>query len=154
MTENEFKEEVKRIRPLMISIAVRYSGDDDMAEDIVQDILVKLWQLREQLHSPLNGFAGILVRNRCIDIIRRQPATVAADDGLVEECHVADERLERVMAIIDTLPTLQQTIIHMRHMQGMEMADIAEVTGSTEAAVRKTLSRARKAIRDQFINGR
>ena len=39
----------------------------------------------------------------------------------------------------------------MRHLQGMEMREIALVLGSTEVAVRKTLSRARKVVRNRLI---
>jgi RNA polymerase sigma-70 factor (ECF subfamily) len=47
---------------------------------------------------------------------------------------------------------MQQTIVRLRHMEGMEMRQIAELTGSSEVAVRKALSRARKAIKEQFLN--
>ena len=56
------------------------------------------------------------------------------------------------MNILKTLPFMQQTIIRLRHMEGMEMKDIAELTGSTEVAVRKTLSRARKAIAQKVLS--
>ncbi|WP_461186510.1 RNA polymerase sigma factor, partial [Trueperella pyogenes] len=52
----------------------------------------------------------------------------------------------------NTLPTMQQTILRLRHMEGMEMQQIAELIGSNEVAVRKALSRARKAIKAQYLN--
>ena len=55
------------------------------------------------------------------------------------------------MQIIDELPTMQQTIMRLRHMEGMEMSAIAALTGSKEAAVRKVLSRARQAVRQKFL---
>ena len=39
----------------------------------------------------------------------------------------------------------------MRHLQGMEMREIALVLGSTEVAVRKSLSRARKMVRNRLL---
>ena len=56
------------------------------------------------------------------------------------------------MKIIDRLPTLQQTLIRLRHMENMEMKDIAALVGSNEVAVRKALSRARQAIRNKYLN--
>ena len=68
-----------------------------------------------------------------------------------EESHESDERIDRMMKIIDRLPTLQQTLIRLRHMENMEMKDMAALIGSNEVAVRKALSRARQAIRDNFL---
>ena len=70
---------------------------------------------------------------------------------MAEESHEADERIDRMMKIIDRLPTLQQTLIRLRHMENMEMKDMAALIGSNEVAVRKALSRARQAIRDNFL---
>ena len=69
----------------------------------------------------------------------------------VADCEpTRDERYMQVMQIIDTLPTLQQTVMRLRHIEGMEMREIAALTGSSEVAVRKTLSRARQTIRERF----
>lgn len=152
MTENEFKTEAKRIRQLMINTARQYLSDFDEAEDIVQDILLKLWQMRDELRSPLNSFASVLVRNHCVDILRRRPVTISVSDVFYDDPSVEDERLERILSIMNTLPTMQQTILRLRHMEGMEMQQIAELIGSNEVAVRKALSRARKAIKAQYLN--
>ena len=61
------------------------------------------------------------------------------------------ENLDRLMAIVESLPSMQQTILRLRHIEGMEMSDIAEMTGSNEVALRKVLSRARQAVRLQFL---
>ena len=45
---------------------------------------------------------------------------------------------------------MQQTILRLRHIEGMEMKEIAELTGSTEVAIRKTLSRARQTLKQQY----
>jgi RNA polymerase sigma-70 factor (ECF subfamily) len=56
-----------------------------------------------------------------------------------------------MLAIIETLPSLQQTILRLRHIEGMEMKDIAELIGTNEVAIRKALSRARQAVRTQYM---
>ena len=62
----------------------------------------------------------------------------------------ACEQMDRMMDIIWQLPDAQQAVLRMRHIEGMEMADIAAHTGSSEAAVRKALSRARLAVRERY----
>ena len=53
--------------------------------------------------------------------------------------------------LISKLPSLQQTIIRMKDVEGYELAEIAEITGTQVEAVRVNLSRARKKIREQLM---
>ena len=150
MTVDEYKEEVERNRPRMLSVARSYLKASEEAEDVVQDVLLKLWQLLDKLRIPMGPLALVLVRNRCIDCLRRLQSTIALPENVVESEPTCDERYEKVMLLVDKLPTMQQTIMRLRHMEGMEMCEIAALTGSNETAVRKALSRARQAIRQQL----
>ena len=84
MTQEEYKDEVRRIRPKLLSVARRYVGDDD-AEDTVQDVLLRLWQMLDELRLPVDALATVLVRNQCVSQLRKQrhavalPATIASD---------------------------------------------------------------------------
>ena len=154
MTTEEFKQEAQAIRPQLINQARRYLGDTDEAEDVVQDALLRLWQMREQLSSPLVRMAVVVTRNLAIDHLRRRRPAASLELVAAEEEPQVDPRTERILAIVDTLPLLQQTVLRLRHMEDMEMADIAELTGSNEVAVRKTLSRARQAVREKYLSMR
>jgi len=160
MTQEEYKEEALRLRPRLLQTARQYLNEDD-AEDTVQDVLLRLWQMVDTLRMPIDALAQVLVRNYCVDRLRRQRLRVGASAGMkplqalsviyeqAEETE-ADERIERILAMIDRLPTLQQTILRLRHIEGMEMREIAELTGSSEVAIRKTLSRARQTLKQQY----
>jgi|SRR5574344_404068 RNA polymerase sigma-70 factor (ECF subfamily) len=152
MTVDEYKLEVKRIRPGLVVTALRYMGDADEAEDVVQDVLLKMWQLIDTLQLPLDRFGNILVRNRCIDALRRKPQMAVISEDISAPQNEADERLDKVMAIIRHLPDMQQTVVQLRHMDGLEMSEIAALMGTSEVAVRKTLSRSRQAILKSFKN--
>lgn len=150
MTQEGYKEEARRLRPRLLQTAQRYLSDDD-AEDTVQDVLLRLWQMVDTLRMPIDTLAQVLVRNFCVDRLRRsRPSLTLTDNCEQAEETETDERIERVLAIIDTLPTLQQTILRLRHIEGMEMKQIAELTGSSEVAIRKTLSRARLSLKRQY----
>lgn len=151
MTTETFRQEAQRMRTTLVRLAFGILRDSDEAEDVVQDVLLRLWQMRDQLRMPIEPLARVLTRNRCIDIVRRKkPAAELSMAVFQEEDEALRERIERMMKVIETLPDLQQTILRLRHMEGMEFEEIAELTGSTEVAVRKALSRARQAVRDKF----
>ena len=161
MTQEEYKEEARRLRPRLLQTARRYLNEDD-AEDTVQDVLLRLWQMVDMLRMPIDALATVLVRNFCVDRLRRQrpsqaltasceqPEETEKGYGSATEGRESDERIERVLEMIGTLPTLQQTILRLRHIEGMGMKEIAELTGSSEVAVRKTLSRARQTLKQQY----
>ena len=146
MTEEQYQEEVVTMRARLMMTARRYLTNDE-AEDTVQDVLLRLWQMLSELHSPMEPLAHILVRNYSVDRLRRKRPTLQLSEASdATDSKTESERAERIMAIISRLPALQQTIFRLRHIEGMEMKDIAQLMGSTEAAVRKSLSRARQSI--------
>ena len=145
MTEETFQNEARRLRPKMTAVARRYTDHAADAEDIVQDALLKLWLMHDDLQSPPDGLAMVLTRNLSIDHQRKKKPHVPTPD-IAEEESTEDERIERMMRVINTLPAKQQIILRLRHMEGMKMCVIATLTAQTEAAVRKTLSRARQEV--------
>ena len=152
MTTEEFQQQAEELRIKLVRVAQKYLGNTDEAEDIAQDAMVKLWLMREQLTLPIAGMASIVTRNLCIDALRKKHQTVDIAQ-LPDEADFSDdgEQIEQMLKVIDSLPSTQRTILRMRHLQGMEMREIALVLGSTEVAVRKTLSRARKVVRNRLI---
>ncbi len=152
MTQEAFNDEIRSVRPLLVSMARRLLSDADEADDTVQDVLMRLWQMLDQLHPPVAPLAKVLTRNFCINKIRRRRPTISlTGNDFAEDTGNADERYERIIGIIGQLPDLQQTILRLRHMEGMEMREIAQLIGSNEAAIRKALSRARQTLRLQYI---
>ena len=153
MTES-FMDEVKAVRPTLLSVARGILGSDEEAEDVVQDAMLRLWQLRDEPIRNVRGFARVVVRNLSLSKVRQRRVTVdiaradIANDNESESAR--NEQIDRMMELVDALPTMQQTVLRMRHMQEMTMADIASLIGTSEAAVRQSLSRARRSIIEQF----
>ncbi len=155
MTSEEFINEVRIIRPALILQARHNLGaDEEEAEDVVQDALLRLWKIHPELKSPMSKMAAIVVRNLAVDRLRQKQkwkaVTIPPPD---EEC-TDDERINRILNIIESLPPMQQMVLRLRHMEGMEMKDIAEITGTSEVAVRKTLSRARQSVRNKYFTNK
>ena len=147
-------DEVKAVRPTLQSVAREILGSDEEAEDVVQDAMLRLWQLRDEPIRNVRGFARVVVRNLSLSKVRKRRVTVdiaRADVANDDESESAkNEQIDRMMKLVDALPTMQQTVLRMRHMQEMTMADIASLIGTSEAAVRQSLSRARRSIIEQF----
>ncbi len=145
-------DEVRDMRPMLLSVARGILGSDEEAEDVVQDAMLRLWQLREEPIRNPKGFARIVVRNLSLSKIRRKPLTVdISQTDIADEAETErNEQIDRMMALVDVLPTMQQTVLRLRHMQDMTMADIASLIGTSEVAVRQSLSRARRSILEQY----
>lgn len=154
METETFQHEASRVRPRLLLLARRHIGNEEESEDIVQDCLLKMWMMREQLSLPFDALAATITRNLCIDRIRSRQLTSALR-GFETDIPDTDEgkleRIEHMMDIVRTLPDMQQIILRLRHIEGMEMREIARLTGCTEVAVRKALSRARTAVRKQYM---
>lgn len=147
MNIDELFSNTERVRPRLVVIARKIVGNDDDAEDIVQDALLRLWQVKEEVGNA-ESMARVITRNLSIDHLRRKHITVDIDESKLETDDVAsnDEQVERIMNLINKLPTMQQTVIRLRHIDGLKMSDIAKITGTTEQAVRQSISRARRTI--------
>jgi RNA polymerase sigma-70 factor (ECF subfamily) len=152
MTTETFKDEVQAMRPMLVGVARGVLGSDEEAEDVVQDALLRLWQLRDEPIRNVRGFARIVVRNLCLSKVRRKQVMVDIGKAdIADETETTNnEQIDRMMALVDALPTMQQTVLRLRHMQDMSMADIASLIGTSESAVRQSLSRARRSILEQF----
>ena len=133
MTIDEYTNEAQRLRPLLKKTAMRFLHSEKDADDIVQDALLRLWQMHATLHLPIESLAIVIVRNLCISHLRKQKKQyVHLSDKIadINENNATAERIERVMGIIDNLPDIQQTLLRLRHMDGMDSRSIAQMTGN------------------------
>ena len=149
------------MRPALLRMATHYTEDTDEAEDVVQETLLKLWFLRDRLsqYRNVDALAMVITKHLCINRKRgKHLVTVSLEEGLTivdeqnpERRLMDEERMQELLELIATLPDLQQSILKMKHIEGMEVEEIARLTGSTPIAVRTNLSRARKKVREQFM---
>lgn len=153
MTREQFEHETRALRPRLVAIAEGITGSRDEAEDIVQDVLLKLWGMNGELEPPIGAFACVVTRHAAVDR-RRSAATrgeqklTPADDRAADDG--ADPRAERMFAVMATLPGVQQAVLRMRLADGMEYDEIARLLRTSEQNVRQILSRARKAVLQKY----
>lgn len=139
---------------MLVALAAGIVGSRDEAEDIVQDVLLKLWTICPELSVPFDSLASVVTRNMaCTALRRRHPASDISDIEISSEDEdtAESQAFDHIMRCIDALPAFQQLIVRLRHIEGMDYTAMSRVTGSSEVALRKAVSRARIAIRDQYL---
>ena len=135
---------------------VAYYLLEDRADalDAVQDLYVKLWNRRDSLDLIQNpgAYGALLVRNLCIDRIRRLTPAEALPDDLPgreppDEQMAAKETLGAVMQAIERLPDSQRNLMKLHLLQGLSYEEIAAETGLSPLNIRVQVSLARKKLK-------
>ena len=161
MREISFRHDILPLKDKLYRLALRITLDTAEAEDVVQDTLVKVWNLREQWGQmeSVEAYCLTMVRNLAIDRSRssdRQneeltPETQQLPDGgSPEEQMERREQLRLVRRLISGLPEKQRTVLHLRDVEGKSYKEIAAVLRLTEEQVKVTLFRARQHIRIKY----
>ena len=155
----EFKTRVLPLRSSLYRFARSLLHDTQESEDCVQEIFLKLWLRRESLDSIENirAFAMQITRNLCLDKLKmRKRVMVDISDKTIRSNIDLQGQLEnedavaRIEEIMGRLPEQQRSLIHLRNIEGLEMKEIAEITGLSVEHARVTLSRARITIRQLY----
>lgn len=161
MPASLFKQLLLPLYPRLQRVALRMLGNVEDAEDMVQEVYMKLWGKREELPDVPNmeAYCVALTKNMCIDRLRLAevdrvdvddvPLSLAAADDVASQLERQDA-VEQVKLIIETLPEKQQQVITLRDIRDCTFEEIEEQTGLTAVNVRALLSRARKTIRERF----
>lgn len=151
-----------RIRPRLLNRANAMLGDSDEAQDALQEAFCKLWGRRKSITSvqQAEGLSVTTLRNTCIDNLRRRNSVrlesveeVAKDvESAVDETGDTTELFIMVERLIASeLTERERLILYMRDKAEAEISDIAEEYGLSEANVRLILSRARKKVRECYM---
>lgn len=163
MDQERFKKEIIPLRGQLLAVAGRMLGDPDEAEDAVQETFLKLWTIRGRLGEVDNvpALSVQVTKNACLNrikVLKRHTGNATVNTPVADSAdpYIRLERqdaVDRTMRIIDRLPDLQQAILRMRHVDGLEVEEIAALTGSNPEAVRMNLSRARRRVKELFMKG-
>ena len=149
------EEIVEQFGPALWRLAGSFEFDSALREDLVQDMLVAVWQALPRLNdrSSLKAYVFRIARNRAISHVARQagrPKAAEWNDSLEVDpaCPYqqaeAGERQRRLFAAVRSLPLNQREAVSL-FLEGLSHAEIAEVLEISEnnAAVRINRARAR-----------
>ena len=146
---------LKYYRPLCL-YALHYLKDADAAEDVVQEAFTAWWQKDTDTRiGNVRSYLYTMVRNRCIDLLRRQgreAERLQPEDaaGVITD-EQAQERsaLEaRLWEAVDRLPARRRELLLMSKRDGLTYEQIATATSLSVNTVRNQISRALRTLRD------
>lgn len=148
-----FGELVRRHRDVLWAVALRTTGNPADAEDAVQEALVSALRSVERFErrSAVRTWLYRIVVNASLDRLRRHAARPASSlDGVdvptgVDEADRAATRMD-VMSALQTLSPGQRAAVVLVHIEGMSVAEAAEVLDLPEGTVKSRCSRARAQL--------
>lgn len=152
-------------RPLC-NFAYRITGDIDQAEDIVQDVFVKLWNTKEMLQKDKNvrSYIYMMVRNHSLEIVRREGIGAKINKEILylhtdkSASMIDDEEIEKYKLIdkiyvsIRQLPPKCSEVFTMSKINGLSYAQIAERLDISVKTVENHISKALRLLREMLAD--
>ena len=160
MNQSDFLKVVLPFKDKVFRLSKRLLTSTEEAEDATQELLFKLWKNRDKIASYRNteAFAMTMTKNYCYDRLKSKQASNLSlihsnykekETSLENKLEYIDS-VDRVHLLIDNLPDQQKLIIQLRDIEQYDFKEICEMLNMKPTAVRVSLSRARKTIREQL----
>lgn len=144
----------------LYTLALKLSKDDFVAKDIIQEVFMSLWNMREKLHE-INNIEAYLFRITRFKVIA-QLRKLSADDRLKEKIWLALKDMEQdgtarieerefeavLAAAIGQLPLKRKRVYLLKTSEGKTYKDIADEMKISQHTVKNHLSAATASIRD------
>ena len=160
MTHKKFIETFTTVQYKMYQLARRLLVSQEEAADAVQETMLRLWEKRAKLDHVHNkdAYAMQMVKNYALDRLKSKQASHLsivhsnydsgnrnAQDELEREAQVS-----MVQKVINELPENYKTVLQLRDIQEYDFEAIEHIMDMKATAVRVTLSRARKMLKEQL----
>ena len=161
MKQLSLRDDVLPLKDKIFRLALRITLSRAEAEDIVQDVLIKVWNRRDDLAEvdSIEAYSLTVCRNLSLDRLQRKendnvnlddaPPT-EADDAPPDLQMIRNERIDNIKRLIERLPIPQRAAMQLRDMEGKTYKEISAITGQTEEQVKVNIFRARQYIRKQI----
>lgn len=166
-SKSEFERVYFDFFDVLYALGIQYTSDRYMAESIVQDTFLKLWEVRESLlpETNIRNFLYTLTKNSCLNYLRDQKVVWKNLNKIrAYEYTYAIESLKRIGnnfmefeelslkldATIENLPDELKVVFKMSRFDDMRYRDIAEKLAISEKTVEARMTRALKILRSEL----
>jgi RNA polymerase sigma-70 factor, ECF subfamily len=162
-----FETVVRTYGPRLTEFAAGFLYANDEAEDVVQEVLWRIWEGRGRWHPTVSirAYLFAAVRNRVLNVLdhRRveasyyrsalaaqtgEPAGVGVAEAL-EEAEDEAARQEALKRAFAGLTEKQQTAVRLRYSEGLAMAEVAAALSVSVSAAERLIARALGALREK-----
>jgi len=144
-------------------LAYRFTGKRELAEDLTQELLLKLFKRRKELKNiePLRPWISRVLYNLFIDSTRsagRQPTNNAVDIDIEQfeaaespEQETASAQMhQKVMRALDHLNSDQRALVVMHDMEGFTLPELSRLLDTPVGTLKSRLHRARVKLRNEI----
>ena len=163
MDAQEFKQRFMPHYKLLYRVAYQLTGNAQDAEDLLQDLYLKLWQKRDDLPDEAMKEAYLVTMIRHLFLDQRRLKHLDTSAELKEEASPPDERsldrqidsrdeARKMEGLIHQLPERDAKIIQMHLMEERSYEEIEQNTGLSQGNIRIIVMRTRQKLKQQFQN--
>ena len=163
MDAREFKQRFMPHHQLLYRVAYHLTGNAQDAEDLLQDLYLKLWQKRDNLPDEAMREAYLVTMMRNLFVDQRRLKHVDASAELKNEEGPPDERsldrqidardeVTQVEGLIQQLSERDAKIIQMHLVDDRSYEEIERDTGLSQGNIRIIVMRTKKKLKQQFQN--
>ncbi|MEK6482205.1 sigma-70 family RNA polymerase sigma factor [Catalinimonas sp. 4WD22] len=159
MLLEEFKHSVLPVKNKLYRFALRYLGNEDEAQDVVQEVLIKAWDRRADLHLYRSVEAWCMKLTRNISLNKLKSGHYSKTEVLEEELTFTyqsqspyestetQDVLSNLQRFMQQLPPLQKQVLQLRDVEGYSYEEISEVLNVSLGQVKINLFRARQSLK-------
>ena len=153
------QELVVRFSPMLFTVARRYAGNDNDANDILQDALVKILKALQKNYEHRNKLEpwmrSVVITTALNALDRSWVRREMQSDILPELAHVEPSAYthlgaEELLKLIASLPNGYRQIFNLSVIEGYSHTEIADMLNITESTSRTQLLRARRMLQDKI----
>lgn len=154
-----FKKQLEEMRPRLYKVAYSWCHCADIADDLVQDTVIKAVRNAKSLRDieKMNSWLFTILTNCWRDYLRRQKPSddidtfIFTDDNTPELIQERQNITDIVQQAVATLPQGQRQVLSLVDLEGFSYAEVAGIIGVPTGTVMSRLNRARKALSVQLL---
>ena len=161
MTAEEFKQRFMPYHRMLYRVAFGLTGNQQDAEDLLQDTFMRMWQKRELLTSEHVNEAYLIIMMRNLHLDRSRVKTldtsIPLDSiSLPSDQNRPDDKAERrneaflMKELIEHLPQKEKDIIRMYLLEELSYEEMEACTGIKQGNLRQIVLRTRNKLKEQF----
>lgn len=142
--------------------AAQFLYSRELAKDVVQEVLEKIWENREQweIATSLRSYLFQAVRNQALNQrqktkVRQENEKASSQEDIYDTSELTEEEMELIDAIwkvVQELPDRKREIFILSRRHGFTQKEIASILGIARKTVENQMLRALKYIRERLIS--